>query len=177
MLEYVEMLSGVALFLLGFLTKSISDYFNHKRVLQRDSVQREEERADTYRLRRFNFQMDTLVQVQDAVFDLARNTSQINHHDYMNFKKGEVWKSIPIPLEIDIAFLKNQQKVIKLKARIRNEGIRDLIALFMDETLKVTTATSVSESERYMLIAMRTKTELDERIGEEFGLLDSDESY
>jgi hypothetical protein len=71
-------LLSVGTLLLGYLTKSISDWFDFRRVSKREREAREEARRDKLFERRVEFQRATLLDLQGELMNLVRTASQMH---------------------------------------------------------------------------------------------------
>jgi hypothetical protein len=78
--------------LLGFGVKSLSDWVDHRRMVERDHAARGAARKEKNLERRIDFQHQTLLDLQEACMQLACSTSAMHHQDIMAFRNTGVWQ-------------------------------------------------------------------------------------
>jgi hypothetical protein len=151
--------------LIGFGTKSLSDWFDHRRTATREREAREWKKKDQLLERRVNFQHETLLALQEACMKLARTIGAAHHLDMMANQTAEVWQKNLLPEELSensrLAFV----SMMTLSARVSDGTARDLADKFRQHCAETLAAHSVSSSETSMANAMDALVKLNQRIG------------
>jgi hypothetical protein len=179
----VSWFSGTLSVLLGFGAKSVSDWFNHKRTLQRERETRDALRRDQLAERRANFQRETLLELQEAVQDLARATGASHHHDEMAYRQTGKWQRERLGEELDQQVTLANRRVLLLTVRVRDESLRNTIKEFRQLTNQTEAPNrNASDSElRDASFASLQKAvplieQIHERVGKILRTLDDEES-
>lgn len=95
--------------------------------MDRDRSARTEERRSTAIRDRHQFQLDTLLALQDAVQVMARLTGRSMHFDHMQARKGEYSQ---LPPGYDAEMTANNLDVIRLRNRLLDDKLRNAIERF-----------------------------------------------
>jgi hypothetical protein len=179
----VSWFSGAFLVLLGFGTKFISDWFQDKRTLQRERETRDALRRDQLAERRANFQRQTLLELQEALQDLARATGAANVQDERAFKETGRWQRQLLGEEINQQIFLANRRVLMLTVRVRDQALRDALNRFRNLTndTEVTnrnaTHAELREASNVLFRSAVSSLEpIQERIGELLRSLDEEES-
>jgi hypothetical protein len=161
--------------LLGFAIKFVSDWVQHKRDLERDRETRKEARHDLLAERRTDFQRQTLLDLQEAVQDIARAAGAVHVEDARAYKQTGQWQKQRIPEELDQQILLANRRVMLLNVRVRDAELRQLVE-------KVAVACSHSEhlSKDSSMVAIGAVglvlIQVHERIGTLLRTLDDEEA-
>ena len=123
--------------ILGFITKSMSDWFGHFLSRSRERESRNDDKQEKRTERRIDFQRQTLLDLQETAMFLARNTGEAQHIDLMVYKKTGAWQKELLPDDLDENFRSNIAKVNMLRVRVLDSNIRTLA----DNFRKTCTAT------------------------------------
>ncbi len=115
----------VGMLLLGYITKSVSDWLEFRRTRQREREAREEARRDQVSERRNNFQRQTLLELQEALMQLIRSTAAIDRYDLMVNQKSSPRDKI-ISGELDEQFRSINARVMVLTVRVADKTVRQL---------------------------------------------------
>lgn|ERR1700735_2607249 len=75
----------------GYLLKVFSDFLQHRRTLEREREAREALRRNQLEERRTTFQRQNLLDLQEAVSDLARATGQANVQGNKAYRETGRW--------------------------------------------------------------------------------------
>lgn len=166
---------SAATLLVGYATKSLSDWLQHRRTAQRELASRAEQRNDQLRLRRAEFQRTTLLELQDAALKLARAAGAANYHDIMSLRRTGKWQSELLPEQLSEELRLAQAATGTLAVRVRDEKVRQLIPDLKDQTV----ASALAGDETAARVALTNMTfihtALNERIGELLRKLDDAE--
>ncbi len=121
--------------ILGYLLAGVNDARRDRRSVERETVARREE-ARTAALRsRHEFQLETLLALQDAVQRMARLTGRAIHFDHMHARKSLYTQ---LPDEYDQEMTANSTDVSRLRNRILDSGLREAIATFQSASNQAT---------------------------------------
>lgn len=77
----------VATLLLGYLTKAVSDWIQHRRTTEREREARREARLEKLAERRITFQRQTLLDLQEAMMQLIRSAGATHFQEVAAFRK------------------------------------------------------------------------------------------
>ena len=165
----------VVTLIIGSLLKAAFDWVSDRRVTQRERDARRDQRNDALRLRRIEFQRATLLELQDAVIELARFAAQIQHHDFMASQASGVWAKQSLPAEIDEGFRTAQASVNRYHVRSRDQQVRDLSARLSSTCTDVGLARTQAISDRASQDMVDINRKLNERIGIVLRTLEDDE--
>jgi hypothetical protein len=117
---------------LGFALSFVTDWFRRQHELERDRESRRETRRDKLSEQRRNFQRETLLALQEAVFDLTRTTGAAHHQDEMAYRKTGQWQKQLLGEEL------NQQDFLAMRrtgmfvVRVRDSSLRELVLKFRE---------------------------------------------
>ncbi len=160
--------------LLGFGIAIVTGSLEHRRTLKREREARDAIRRDQRIERRDNFQRQTLLELQEAMFDLARTTGAMHHRDMMSYVKTGEWEKNLFPDDLAekdrLANARSQMLVV----RVRDKTVRDLVQAFKDYAVKVTFADSRDASDLAWRQMADVNVELNNRVGELLITLDDE---
>jgi hypothetical protein len=159
----------------GYLMKAVSERLEHSRILQRERENRRETRRMQLAERRADFQRQTLLDLQEAIQDLARATGAAHHEDRMAFKKTQVWQRQPLGEKLNNDLLNASRRCMLLLVRINDDSIRILADSFRNNSLDVSNSPSEKDAQVRMMAAMGDLETLHKNIGERLRKLDDDE--
>ncbi|MEJ0047153.1 MAG: hypothetical protein WDN04_14325 [Rhodospirillales bacterium] len=112
--------------LLGFGTKSLADWWQDRRLTQREREAREAAQRERLLERRVEFQRETLLALQDAVMSLTRATGAANHQDEIAARDNGQWQKQLLPDDLDEQLRQAQALCSILASRVRDQKIREL---------------------------------------------------
>jgi hypothetical protein len=174
----------VVTLIIGFAISSVSDWLKYRRDSERERAARIETRRDQRSEQRRNFQRQTLLELQEAVQDLARASGATHHHDEMAFRQTGRWQRDPLSEELNDQFFQANRRVLLLVVRVRDESLRSTVQRF--KTLTNQTATfergnstdsDLRDASNAALQGAVTLIEqIHERIGEILRTLDDEEA-
>jgi hypothetical protein len=165
----------VATLLLGYLSKSIFDWIEHRRSLRKDNEARRAQLRAQLLERRTAFQRQTLLDLQDWLAKLARATGASFHQDRMAFHETGEWQKQQIEGGWSDRHLEAQTAVNKYSVRVRDERVRVLVKKLTAECSNILMSSGKEVSEGYFQAAIETMVELNGRIGEILRQLDDEE--
>jgi hypothetical protein len=166
----------VVTLIIGLVLKAVFDMTTDWRTASREREARQDQRRDAFRRTHIEFQRATLLELQEAIQQLARCTGQAHQEDVLASRAAGAWKKQPLTKEVNEDFLRARTSIILLRVRVRDEEIRRLAELFSSAC----NATIFSETEGAAHDALQLRvipavTDLHERIGTILRSLDDDE--
>lgn len=90
----------IALPFAGYLAAAGTEYLRGRQTLIREREARAEERLAARQDARDAFERTTLLEFQDAIAVLMRNTARIYHESEMEYRRSETWGREKLPEEI-----------------------------------------------------------------------------
>jgi hypothetical protein len=164
----------IATLLLGYLTKSISDWLDFRRTSKREREAREETRREKLFERREEFQRATLLELQEELVNLVRTASQMHIQDIKAYRETSTWKRQLFEDDLSEANRSAHARVAVLTVRVRDEAVRNLVAEINQGTLGLTLA-QTREVAMVASIGMTTAFDkVQKRIGELLRELDDE---
>ena len=152
--------------LLGYAVKVATDWVQHRRTLERERDARQAQRRDLLSERRSDFQRQTLLDLQEAVMDVARTTGAMHHEDQMAYHNTRNWGRQLYAPDLDERNSAAMRRTSMLAVRVRDESVRDLVQRFKSHSANATTRRSREESESEMAEMATVFENLNYRIGE-----------
>lgn len=174
--SWLSVVLPIITLLIGYGTKSISDWIEYKRTTERDREMREAVRRGQMLERRISFQRETLLELQEISIQLARSIGAMHHQDIIAHHKTGKWQKQLYPNDLDEAHRLAQARTTVLGVRVRDELVRELLAQFKQSTVEVTGCGTENEARQHMTDMGSLHDALNERIGEMLRKLDDDES-
>lgn len=171
---------------LGYALAAITELFRdrraHKREIEAQAFVRDREREardvarrDERFERRTEFQRETLLNLQEEVFKLMRTTAEMQHSDAMALRSGVQWHKQLLPPDLNVRAFSANVQTTKLKVRVADEGVRELVNELKKHATSVACSDSETAGEQANLRMIQTYGELNDRIGELLRKLDNDE--
>jgi hypothetical protein len=168
--------------LLGFAMKYVTDWIQNRRDVAKDSLTRKETRRDVIVERRTTFQRATLLELQEAVQDLARAAGASHHHDEKEYRKTGKWQKVLLGDDLNDEFFLTNRRVLLLAVRVRDTELRGMVNKFrglVSGMLNVGRNASDQDRRDASNAALsddfKVLEEIHERIGQLFRQMDSDE--
>jgi hypothetical protein len=162
----------VVTLLIGFATKSVSDWFEHRRSIRREREAREALRRDQFFERRTSFQRQTLLDLQDASMQLVRSVGAIHHQDKMIYASTNQWGKQRVGDDLSETNRLAQARTGMLGPRVRDGTVRELVSKLKTHSVEVLRSETLEDSERADLALIIIHDKLNERIGEVLRNLD-----
>ncbi len=159
----------------GYLIGAGTEYLRDRRIRAREREARAEARRLQLFQRRSNFQRETLLNLQDAIFALARASSRVHHLDEKEFRESGVWHRNRLPEDLDEEGREAVVKTTTYMVRVRDDGIRELTRTFRDNAARLGICRSIEESRQAAEAMAAAVSPLHERIGLVLRKLDDDE--
>jgi hypothetical protein len=166
---------------LSAITEFLRDIRAHKREIEtqaslrdREREARDEARRDERFERRTEFQRETLLNLQEEVFKLMRTTAEMQHSDVMALRSGVQWHKQLYPADLDERAFSSNVQTTKLKVRVADEGVRELVSELRKDAGSVLMSDSEAAGEQASRRMTQTYDKLNERIGELLRKLDND---
>ena len=165
----------VVTLLLGFFTKSLSDWAQHRHTTEREREAREAARREQRFQQRIAFQRQTLLDLQDALMQLARTTGEMHFHDKKAFRETGRWQKQLYGEDLAERDRVANARTAMLGVRVADASVRDLLQQFKNQC----TASILSENEEASECSLRKMglvfESLNQRIGEILRKLEEDE--
>jgi hypothetical protein len=165
-------LPPIITFLLGFGTKWLADWAQHRRTVEREREAREATRREQLFERRCTFQRETLLALQDAAAALGRATGRVSHLDTMAVRT--TGKTQRLPDDLDEGYRLAQVRTNMLAVRVRDASIRELVEQFREFSTSCAMAKTQEDRDRATDSAMETHIKLNEQIGKVLRTLDDE---
>lgn len=165
----------VVTLIVGGALKWVGDLVAHHRTFAREREARQEQRRDAARIRQIDFQRGTLLELQDFCQQLARHTGRIHFEDSMAYRETGRWGASSVSTEANEGTGACQAGISKLRGRVRNDVIRQLVHNFSSACAAVVTADAKSRSDAVFDQMGKLLDELNQAIGSVLRTLDDDE--
>lgn len=152
----------------GTIIGGVLEALRDKRALRREEIARQDARREADRVRRFEFQKATLIDLQDQCAILARQIGQMHHHDMTTFYRAlqeDRWGSTQLPGALADEVLSTTQQVGKLQVRVADDDLRNLVHQLTTIYAQVSLAKSEHESEGHMTGLPGLVEALNNRVG------------
>ena len=167
----------VFMLLLGSAITVFIGAIENRRTLKRDREAREDARRDKLLEYRNEFQRDSLVQLQEAMFELGRATTLIHMHNKRSYAKTGEWHQQMYPEEINERERAAHGRTAMLVVRVRDDKVRELVQEFKDIAIQATMSSeSKEEADRRMRQLQKKHVEMNQRIGELLRTLHDEET-
>jgi hypothetical protein len=167
----------IVTFLLGFLSKFVTDWIQHHHERKRDRESRKEARRDQLSDQRRSFQRETLLVLQDATMDLMRTSVASAHNqDEMNHRTTGQWtKKHLLGDDLDENRGLAMRRTAMLGVRVRDSSLRTLTTMLREHATNADTG-----RDRDAIFAEISKMatvfqQIQERVGELLRTLDDEE--
>lgn len=112
---------------LGYALAGLNEARRDRRAAEREKLARAEDRFAAAVRDRHQFQLETLLALQDAVQLMARFTGRAMHFDHMQAREG---KYTQLPADHDAEIMSNRFDVIRLRNRLLDRDLRRAIERF-----------------------------------------------
>lgn len=162
----------IVTFLIGFGTKWLTDWAQHRRTVAREREAREATRRDQLFERRVTFQRETLLALQEAAADLGRATGRVSHLDTMAVRT--TGRTQLLPDDLDEGYRLAQARTNMLGVRVSDASVRELVEQFRGLSADCVMARTQEDRDRAMNAAGDTHDRLNEHIGSVLRMLDSE---
>lgn len=156
----------------GYAAGFVTEWFRDSRTARREREARAEKRADDLRARRAEFQRQTLLDLQEAMFQLARAAVALHHQDAMTFRNTGVWGRQPVSDELSEGHRAALARTNMLVARVRDEDIRHLVGQLRAHSAEASISRSEADAGRCIASMMGAQEQANERVGEILRSLD-----
>jgi hypothetical protein len=171
----INTFSGAVSVLLGFATSWLSARYQNTATVKRERESRLAARSDQLAERRAEFQRQTLIELQDAVFDLMRATGAMHHQDEMAFRKTGQWQKQLLADELDQKALMSNRRTLMFKVRVRDGSLREMVGKLSNLSAQVAISIDRDHSNEAMTEAGELFGKVQERIGELMRTIDDEE--
>lgn len=160
--------------ILGYLAKSLSEWLQHRRTIEREREARDAVRKDLLFERRNTFQRQTLLELQEALKGLVRTAAQMHHNDVMTFRATGEWGKSRLPEDLSDSFRLANANTSALAVRIRDEQVRTQVRDLKSNTSGVAMARDKDSSNQALFGTVESFEGLNERIGQLLRTLDDE---
>lgn len=151
---------------LGFSLKSAQDWLLDKRRLEREREARAAERSDRLRQRHVDFQWETLLALQEPVFDLMRTSVQALIEDRRAHRNTGEWRKQLVSEPLNENARRARQRITILGVRVRDAEVRRLLERLVETAGVATLSPRKDVSESAISDMNSLFGELNQRIGE-----------
>ena len=156
---------------IGAAAALFGGYLQHTWATRRDAEARAENRSADQNAARSRFQHETLVQLQDAMMQLARLTGKGHFQDTKNFHASQTWQKLPIDDDTAEEHAAISRKLIVFISRIEDEKIRRNAEALRDNYHNVMLSKSMQISRHIMLRQDDRLSEINQMIGQQLRIL------
>jgi hypothetical protein len=115
-----------------------------------DRARREAERADARQVLREQFQRETLLQLQEAVQQVARSAGHMHHFDVVASRSTGQWGKNLYPEDVSDHDLEVTVRLLILTARVQDDQLRALLEEFRSLNSSYVAAKSEQAAQRVM---------------------------
>lgn len=150
---------------LGSLATLALDWLKDERSSKREKKVRAEEKRNRTEERRDNFQRETLIALQDALFQFVRSNYQINLQDRISFRKTKIWRSSLVSWDVDEKNRDASEKITLLKVRVLDTPIRNLVEKIQQEGVNMHTSNTPQEAKTALTEMDKYYDQINEKIG------------
>lgn len=164
------MLPIVTLIIGAFIT-IITNFLSDRRVFIREKQARKEQRYDNIYMKRIEFQRSTLLEMQEVMSVLVRQTAQTYNLDFIN-KDPDYWSKDYRPEELNEQSRLTKVRFNILRVRISDANIRDKLWVLINTCTKIIMATNKETAEIELRNMGNIIQDLQEIIGESLRNLD-----
>lgn len=158
----------------GYVLSVISDSFKDRRTLQREREARKATRRAQMYERRVTFQRQTLLDLQDALNDLARAVGAIHLEDERTYHQIREWNKMPHTQDASENCRLAFRRMSTFRVRVHDDTVRELAQKFQNYSSDVTTGDDRNMAFAALSGAFKVAEELNERIGEILRRIDDD---
>lgn len=116
----------VATLLIGLFFGLLADYFRHRFQWQREDAARREGQHNEQTQKHFAFQRETLLGLQEAVFDVTRFAARAYQEDCKHERETGDWKNSILSNSVDEGFRLSARQCALLSSRVANVQVREL---------------------------------------------------
>jgi hypothetical protein len=153
-------------FVLGYVGRSISEWFQDRRILSREREARDAAKRERIAERNENFQRDNLLNLQESLYRLMRGAGAAHHRDMMAYKRTGAWERQLLPPDLDEMLTESQARTAMIMVRAQDTGLRKLVEQLKKLEVEVTLARTPSDSDRAVQSMAELFIECNLRIGE-----------
>lgn len=118
----------------GYLLSGRNERLRDQRSADRAQQALRDRQRDEARV----FQRDTLLELHDALYKLNRATGRANHVDEMQYRQTGRYGRDPLPEDLSNRFTELLTSVHRLRVRVFNDGLRDVVEQYTDSLLRGT---------------------------------------
>jgi hypothetical protein len=144
----------------GYVSGLLVEWFRDARAYSREREAKATARSESRTDRRRDFQRQSLLDLQDAICEMVADVRQVYLEEAAQMLGGREWSKVAASVETSTKTMNSRDRVIKLRARIRDDqthkltgdvlvAIARLLAATSDEVAKKT----LSEVEDSLRIA------------------------
>jgi hypothetical protein len=151
----VEAVLAIVSLLVGFVLAEVKSEREEGRRIKRERKQRQ---AD--------FQRETLLALQDALFRLSRSEAQVHRAMELTARQGTPWRQIKVPVELDEENRLIRAEAYVLKVRVSDDRVRELTNAVTSEVVMGGLTQSATQAAGALIAAQEAFAALNDRIGE-----------
>jgi hypothetical protein len=174
MSDSIPVWAAITLPLVGFAAALATEFLRGSQTLKRDREARLENRVSERQNARDSFERETLLELQESIAALMRNTAAIRHQTEIEFATHGTWGRRQLPEGIGgesaVSLVRDFQK---LRVRVLDDDLRQLATEWWESSAKSTIGAMREEPDKQArqraTDAWRTCVELHEQLNEKLG--------
>lgn len=132
--DYFTILLPVVTLMLGVILNAAIEYVRDGRTSKREQKARAVRREEEIAAKRIEFQRETLLELQNAVNEMGRQTAKLHIHDLQHFRNEGTWQEANLPHDIDEAQRAAVSWLSVLYVRVLDREVKLLIDRFRSDT-------------------------------------------
>lgn len=154
-MDAAEWFRWAAAFFLGALSTVLIEFV-------RGQFERRQRKGD----RRDDFQRETLLALQDTLYEMTKLTVDSGLHRKKHLEATGAWKGVAMPADYWDGIREGTLQVPKLIVRVDDDDARGHASNFLDALIPIQGASDLAEWERLWIVAHGHLTKANDRIGE-----------
>jgi hypothetical protein len=112
-----------------------------------------------------DFQLQTLIDLQDAICEAIRLVGEAHLEDMQAYQKGHAWGESKLSEKVNEDNLRTRRKVLVLIERVSDDYLRASVATLLDDSQKVPLGRSLQESEAALRVVATKLPQVLKEIG------------
>lgn len=155
----------IATLILGYVGSLVTESFRDKRLATRERLASEAEREEFRTRRRDDFQRETLIELQDALLEVARQAGDLYHWDLKQHRETGQWGRNPSPSDMDEIARRAHAKASALRVRVLDDELRKLVDEMTRTAVMIALAKSPIDAGGLLHEMSDKLVEVNERLG------------
>jgi hypothetical protein len=155
----------LATLILGYVGSLVTEWVRDSRAATREARAQDQARTHDRVERRNEFQRQTLLSMQEAVFDLVRSVGALHTEDLVTHQRTGKWNELGSDEWNEKNMVANRMNAM-LSARVLDDNLREQIERLRTAATRVLLARSKQESEKEMDNMVALFEHVNGRVGE-----------